>query len=97
MSASATQGGHNNMTLQHQSILIDHFNSVLINESFRSLQRQTARPLATTVFVFSFLFLTVWTYTPKGKHTTVLQPLFQDHPVELASEENFWTLWCKRR
>jgi len=29
--------------------------------------------------------------------TTVLQPLFQDHPGEPVPEENYWTLWCKER
>jgi len=29
--------------------------------------------------------------------TTVLRPFFRDHPDELVSEENFWTLWCKVR
>jgi len=27
--------------------------------------------------------------------TTVLLPLFRDHPGEPVPEENFWTLWCK--
>jgi len=27
--------------------------------------------------------------------TTVLWPLFRDHPGELVPEKNFWTLWCK--
>jgi len=30
-------------------------------------------------------------------HTTVLRPVFQDHPREPVPEENFWTLWCKGR
>ena len=29
--------------------------------------------------------------------TTVLRPFFRDHPGEPVPEENFWTLWCKRR
>jgi len=29
--------------------------------------------------------------------TTVLWPFFQDHPGEPVPEENFWTVWCKRR
>ena len=29
--------------------------------------------------------------------TTVLRPFFRDHPGELVPEENFWSLWCKRR
>ena len=29
--------------------------------------------------------------------TTVLRPLFWDHPGEPVPEENFWTLWCKER
>ena len=29
--------------------------------------------------------------------TTVLWPVFRDHPGEPAPEENFWTLWCKGR
>ena len=29
--------------------------------------------------------------------TTVLRPFFRDHQGELVPEENFWTLWCKRR
>jgi len=29
--------------------------------------------------------------------TTVLRPIFWDHPGEPAPEENFWTLWCKGR
>jgi len=28
---------------------------------------------------------------------TVLRPFFRDHPGEPVPEENFWTLWCKRR
>ena len=36
---------------------------------------------------------------PKPPHTptTILRPLFRDHPGEPMPEENFWTLWCKRR
>ena len=30
-------------------------------------------------------------------HTTILRPLFWDHPGEPVPEENFWTLWCKGR
>jgi len=30
-------------------------------------------------------------------HTTVLRPVFQDHPGEPVPKENFWTLWCKGR
>jgi len=30
-------------------------------------------------------------------HTTVLRPIFRDHPGEPVPEENFWTLWCKGR
>jgi len=30
-------------------------------------------------------------------HSTVLWPFFLDRPGELVPEENFWTLWCKRR
>jgi len=29
--------------------------------------------------------------------TTVSRPFFWDHPGEQVPEENFWTLWCKRR
>jgi len=29
--------------------------------------------------------------------TTVLWPLFRDHPGEPVPEKNFWTLWCKGR
>jgi len=29
--------------------------------------------------------------------TTVLWPFSRDHPGEPVPEENFWTLWCKRR
>jgi len=29
--------------------------------------------------------------------TTILRPLFRDHPGKPVPEENFWTLWCKRR
>ena len=29
--------------------------------------------------------------------TTVLRPVFRDHPNEPVPEENFWTLWCKGR
>jgi len=29
--------------------------------------------------------------------TTVLRPIFRDHPGEPMPEENFWTLWCKGR
>ena len=36
-----------------------------------------------------------WTYFRTTTATTVLRPLFQDHPGELVPEENFWTLWCK--
>jgi len=38
-----------------------------------------------------------WTYFRTTTATTVLRPLFQDHPGELVPEENFWTLWCKGR
>jgi len=34
-----------------------------------------------------------WTTTT----TTILWPSFRDHPGEPVPEENFWTLWCKRR
>jgi len=30
-------------------------------------------------------------------HTTILWPFFWDHPGQPVPEENFWTLWCKRR
>jgi len=29
--------------------------------------------------------------------TTVLRPFFWDHPGEPVLEDNFWTLWCKRK
>jgi len=29
--------------------------------------------------------------------TTVLRPIFRDHPGEPVPEENFWTLWCNGR
>ena len=29
--------------------------------------------------------------------TTVLRAFFCDHPAEPVPEENFWTLWCKKR
>ena len=29
--------------------------------------------------------------------TTILRPFFWDHLGEPVPEENFWTLWCKRR
>jgi len=29
--------------------------------------------------------------------TTVLRPFFRDYPGKPVPEENFWTLWCKRR
>jgi len=29
--------------------------------------------------------------------TTVLRPFLWNHPGEPVPEENFWTLWCKRR
>jgi len=29
--------------------------------------------------------------------TTVLWPFFWEHPEEPVPQENFWTLWCKRR
>jgi len=29
--------------------------------------------------------------------TTVLRPFFRDYPGEPVPEENFWTVWCKRR
>jgi len=32
---------------------------------------------------------------PHTHTTSVLQPLFRDHPGEPVPEENFWTLWCK--
>jgi len=32
---------------------------------------------------------------PQHHTTTVLRPLFRDHPGEPLPEENFWTLWCK--
>jgi len=38
------------------------------------------------------VLLPIYTHT-----TTILRPFFQDHPGEPVPEENFWTLWCKRR
>ena len=32
-----------------------------------------------------------------NRTTTVLWPFFWDHPGELVTEENFWTLWYKER
>jgi len=29
--------------------------------------------------------------------TTVLRPIFRDHPADPVPEENFWTLWCNGR
>jgi len=29
--------------------------------------------------------------------TTILRPFYRDDPGEPVPEENFWTLWCKRR
>jgi len=26
--------------------------------------------------------------------TTVLRPVFRDHPGQPVPEENFWALWC---
>jgi len=34
--------------------------------------------------------------TPPPHHKR-LRPFFQDHPGKPVPEENFWTLWCKRR
>ena len=34
---------------------------------------------------------------PKTHTRDLLQPFFRDHPGEPVPEENFWTLWCKRR
>ena len=33
----------------------------------------------------------------KSTTTTILRPIFRDHPGEPVPEENFWTLWCKGR
>jgi len=40
-----------------------------------------------------------WHFTMncKSNHTTVLRPFFRDKPGEPVPEENFWTLWCRRR
>jgi len=35
--------------------------------------------------------------TSLSEYITVLCPFVRDHPGELVPEENFWTLWCKRR
>jgi len=35
--------------------------------------------------------------TSLSEYITVLWPFVRDHPGELVPEENFWTLWCKRR
>jgi len=37
------------------------------------------------------------TYSHIHTHTSVLRPVFRDHPGEPVPEENFWTLWCKGR
>jgi len=36
-------------------------------------------------------------HTTTPHTTTVLRPLFRDHPGEPVPEEKFWTLWCKGR
>jgi len=39
-----------------------------------------------------------WWYSYHQHHTTtILWPFFRDHPSEMVTEENFWTLWCKGR
>ena len=44
------------------------------------------------------IFVTVIIVCDRLNHTTtVLRPFFQDHPGEPVPEQNFWTLWCKRR
>jgi len=37
------------------------------------------------------------TTTTTTTTTTVLRPFFRDYPGEPVPEENFWTLWCKKR
>jgi len=36
-------------------------------------------------------------YYTTTTHTTVLRPIFRDHPGEPVPEENFWTLCCMNR
>jgi len=53
---------------QRLSILIQRFNSILIHESFCFNDEDLIPgPLATTIFVFNFLFLALGTYAPEGK------------------------------
>jgi len=45
-------------------------------------------------------FCGFWNFRTKEAplpHHNRLCPCFQDHPGEPVPEENFWTLWCKRR
>jgi len=46
-----------------------------------------------TVYQFTRIECGMYTITT----TTVLWPFFRDHPGEPVPEENFCTLWCKRR
>jgi len=53
-----------------------------------------------TVFLLTNLVVQSWSHQQRQNHTTtttILRPLFRDHPGELVPEENFWTLWCKGR
>jgi len=48
-----------------------------------------------TIFVFPFKSLHL--QKPPHHTTTILRSFLRDHPGEPVPEENFWTLWCKRR
>jgi len=39
----------------------------------------------------------IWPICTTTHTTTVLRPIFWDHPGEPVPEEKFWTLWCKGR
>jgi len=43
------------------------------------------------------LSFSYWVTSDATTTTTVLRPYSRDHPGEPVPEENFWTLWCKRR
>jgi len=58
----------------------------------RCLQHDGCNTECRTVICNSWVLFHVSSTT-----TTVLRPFFREHPGEPVPEENFWTLWCKRR
>jgi len=56
--------------------------------------------ISTPLYLRGAIFFvdTLYSIQNMKHHTiTVLRPFVRDHPGEPVPEENFWTLWCKRR